>query len=413
MFFFSIIHLALPIWFDFLISIILYLLIKEKKLIITTSLSIFFCSLVFSYFWGDYKQDEIYFRPHEKWLNSKFYKKNIKDFMPKTYGDLYAKMQEDERKKYLNIKQSRDIYFKTDEYGLRNNINVKNADFILVGDSFVVGNGNTQNHIPSEVLSKLLNKKVANIAFPGAPANYEKNLLEFEKIIPSKSKIILFYFEGNDFANKDINKKQEDKINKKFHSKLLYKTWVYYNILEHGKDIYLARIYSSKQVFFKLIRRNSYAINQKIFDNLYYLYEQRLLNSKTSKKEKFFVKNINGEDIAFYNNYASKTKKKANFYTYIFKDSNILEKIKFVIFIPTKYRVYSDYFNENINENLPFDFLKNEYQKLSIPVYDITNTLKSELKNNNLVYWRDDTHWNYNGINVSMKYIKMIIEANN
>ena len=64
---------------------------------------------------------------------------------------------------------------KTDEYGLRNSINLNNADFILVGDSFIVGNGNTQKHIPSEILSRLLNKKVANIAFPGAPISYEKS----------------------------------------------------------------------------------------------------------------------------------------------------------------------------------------------------------------------------------------------
>ena len=38
------------------------------------------------------------------------------------------------KKKYYNIKQVRDVYFETDEYGLRNNINLNNADFILVGD---------------------------------------------------------------------------------------------------------------------------------------------------------------------------------------------------------------------------------------------------------------------------------------
>ena len=76
---------------------------------------------------------------------------------------------------------------------------MNDADFILVGDSFIVGNGNTQEHIPSEILSKLLNKKVANIAFPGDPNSYEKNLLEFQNEISMQSKIILFYFEGNDF----------------------------------------------------------------------------------------------------------------------------------------------------------------------------------------------------------------------
>ncbi len=408
--FFSIIHLALPVWFDFLISIVVYLLIKEKKLILLNCLSIFFCALIFSYLWGDYKQDEVYFRPHEKWISSKFYKKNIKDFMPNTYGDLYAKMPKDEKKKHYNIKQLRDVYFETDEHGFRNSINLNDADFILVGDSFIVGNGNTQEHIPSEILSRLLNKKVANIAFPGDPNSYEKNLLEFQNEISMQSKIILFYFEGNDFENKDINNNKEERKNKSLNSKFFYKTWIYYNILENTKDIYLAKIYPSNQVFFKLIRRNSYSINQIIFDKLYYFYKKRLLNKEFSKNKKILIKNVNQRSIAFYNNYVPKTRKNKIFFTHIFKNIDILKKIQFVIFIPTKYRVYSDFLGENLSDNLALEFLKNEYEKLYIPVYDITKILKSEIKNENLVYWRDDTHWNYNGINVSMKYIKKIIE---
>ena len=408
--FFSIIHLALPVWFDFLISIILYLLIKEKKLILLNCLSIFFCALIFSNLWGDYKQDEVYFRPHEKWISSKFYKKNIKDFMQNTYGDLYAKMPTDEKKKYYNIKQVRDVYFETDEYGLRNSINLNNADFILVGDSFIVGNGNTQKHIPSEILSRLLNKKVANIAFPGAPISYEKNLLEFQNEISKQSKIILFYFDVNDLENNNLKINKEKKNNKSFFSEFFYKTWIYYNFLENTKDIYLRKIYPSNQVFFKLIRRNSYSINRKIFDKLYYFYKKGLSNKEFSKNKKILIKNINNKKVAFYNNYVQKTRKNTIFFTHIFKNVDVLKKIQFVIFIPTKYRVYSDFLGENLSDNLAFDFLKNEYEKLNIPVYDITNILKSEIKNEKLVYWRDDTHWNYNGIDISMKYIRKIIE---
>ena len=46
--------------------------------------------------------------------------------------------------------------FITDSYGIRNNKSkIKDAEIILVGDSFITANGNTQNHIPANVLSEI------------------------------------------------------------------------------------------------------------------------------------------------------------------------------------------------------------------------------------------------------------------
>ena len=73
--------------------------------------------------------------------------------------------------------------------------------------------------------------------------------------------------------------------------------------------------------------------------------------------------------------------------------------------------IESKYFNENTDQNLPLNFLKNEYEKLDIPVFDLTDILRNELyEKNNFVYWKDDTHWNHHGIKVAMKYVKKIIE---
>ena len=54
----------------------------------------------------------------------------------------------------------------------------------------------------------------------------------------------------------------------------LYQLWVFYTLLESLKDEYLKKIYPNYQVFFKLIRRNSYNINQNIFDKLYFVYKK-------------------------------------------------------------------------------------------------------------------------------------------
>ena len=74
-----------------------------------------------------------------------------------------------------------------------------------------------------------------------------------------------------------------------------------------------------------------------------------------------------------------------------------------IFFIPIKYNVYSKYINnEDIDKN-DFEFLKDNYNKLGIDVVDLTDLLmlsaEKYQKKGKFIYWRDDTHWNVNGIN--------------
>ena len=157
--------------------------------------------------------------------------------------------------------------------------------------------------------------------------------------IPSETKIILFYFEGNDFGYD--NQSEDKNNNSKFFSNKnkLYQLWVFYTLLESLKDEYLKKIYPNYQVFFKLIRRNSYNINQNIFDKLYFVYKKNLKKEKVPKKNKYLVKKINQQNNLFFNKYVTQTQNMKNFKTYIFNNENILEKLEYVFFIPTKYRV--------------------------------------------------------------------------
>ena len=190
------------------------------------------------------------------------------------------------------------------------------SDILLVGDSFIVGNGITQEKIPSEILSSLTNKKIANIAFPGGPKSYENNIKKFMSQLPSETKIILFYFEGNDFGYD--NQSEDKKTYSSFSNKnKLYQLWVFYTLLESLKDEYLKKIYPNYQVFFKLIRRNSYNINQNIFDKLYFVYKKNIRKEKVPKKNKYLVKKINQQNNLFFNKYVTQTQNMKNFKTYI------------------------------------------------------------------------------------------------
>ena len=77
-------------------------------------------------------------------------------------------------------------------------------------------------------------------------------------------------------------------------------------------------------------------------------------------------------------------------------------------------RVYSQYTkNISFNDN-KLKYLENEYNILDKPVYDLSqvliNAVPKYLTKKQYLYWRDDTHWNYNGIYESMNYINDLIK---
>ena len=78
-------------------------------------------------------------------------------------------------------------------------------------------------------------------------------------------------------------------------------------------------------------------------------------------------------------------------------------------------RIYADYIDSvNIEKNSQLEFLKNSYSKINKPVYDLSEVMKLSvskyLTEGKYLYWRDDTHWNYNGIYESMNYVNSIIK---
>ena len=84
----------------------------------------------------------------------------------------------------------------------------KHIDIILVGDSFIVGNSNSQENIPSVVFEDLSKLSTKNIAYPGSPYFYEQLLLNNKHLYNNETKFIIFYFEGNDFKKKKQKKKK-------------------------------------------------------------------------------------------------------------------------------------------------------------------------------------------------------------
>jgi hypothetical protein len=402
LFLFGLIHYALPVWFDLILAISLLFFIKTTKQTVLTTLFFVFCALLFSLAWGSKWSDKIWYREHEKWTENDRYQRNVSDVIDMPYGDLYALGEISSRGKINQIKEPRLVTFKTDEFGFRNNEKLYEADLILAGDSFIVANGTDQGDMPSVWLEKLSGFKVANVAHPGKPEDYERRLLELlDKLKPSAS-IIVFYFEGNDFIGKDA-----EKLGGKG---LIFLANTYLK-LEIWKDYYLRKIYSKNQVFFRIIRYRSHVLNNSMLAKL------RVISAKTdsSTQEKnvsVITSSIGAHEMGFLSSYNKATEEFGR-KAYIFQDPRLLPRIKAVFFIPTKWRTYQRW-NSAKPTNDAFDYLKSSYWALKIPAYDLSPVLANEaetlLDKGEYVFWRDDSHWNGQGIAAAMMEVTQKIK---
>ena len=350
-----------------------------------------------------YEEKNVFYRSHEKfYYKNGIYKKNINSQMTMPHGDILAT---DFCDQYRNkdIKKTRFQKFITDENGYRNNdIKIGDAETILVGDSFIAGSSNTQMHTPANILQEITKKKTYSLTVISNPKNYELNLISHLDKINPDAKIFLFYFAGNDF---EYEMEENDKLkyfeNKPISSKK-YNIKFSYESLERSKDRFFIKrwdfIYKNNY-FYKKIRPKSQRYYKKILAKL----------TDTCPVSYY---QINNQYVGFYYQ-PIKTYKSVS--TYIIKDLRLLDKIEKIFYIPIKYNVYNKFMdNDKIDKN-DFKFLKNNYGELGVEVIDLTELLRLSAekyqKKGELVYWKDDTHWNVNGINevmenISRNYIK-------
>ena len=410
---FSIVSLlALPVFFDLIFSVfILFIFRNNFTSIIILNFLIAIMVFVINVSFGKNEKHSYFYRAHEKHKTKMArYQENVSDIIFMPHGDIYFMDYGLNEERNL-IKEPRMQKFITDSYGIRNDkTKIEDAEIILVGDSFITATGITQKHIPSNVLSEISGKKVASLSYGGLnPAEYEFIINKYLNIIRKDAKIFVFYFSGNDFLQK---KKEINNIISNDNSKYIY--WRGYKIpaltgkirfayieLERKKDKLLLQIFSENNYFLKNIRAKSHSMYMKFFSKLH----------NTGSGIKYFK--IQDKMVGFY--YPDDFGISNDYHTYIFSNKKILERVNAFFFVPIKLRIYSDYIDSvEIDENNKFKFLKDSYSKINKPVYDLTKIMKLSvpkyLAEGKYLYWRGDTHWNYNGIFESMNYVNSIIK---
>ena len=337
----------------------------------------------------------IYYRPHEMFTIYDHdaghwrYKQDIDCKIEMPYGDLHAVAP-----KYVKSIEPREMLFQTDSLGFRNCHDYHGQKYILVGDSFLVGNGTTQGEILTEQLRNRYGIDTYNLSHSGNIKDYSKYVDTFDSINgDNKYSLLLFLYEGNDFP---VEKAVRYSATPTFMEKVRQVLMNYRHRLVSNTNVY----------------RYTFSAIADL--------RQRILLKKESR---VIVQNVAGHSIAFYLSNIDVTRRDGipeNDETerYI---GEMKDKIRHIFFIPTKYRVYSKFVNKfglkgrSKLPNRQWEYVQKLGAKFDISVTNLTPEIMEEsinlLQHGLFTYWRDDTHWNSHGIAVAARAVDKILNG--
>ncbi len=287
--------------------------------------------------------------------------------------------------------ERREITFSTDSLGYRNDWDYADQEIVLVGDSFVVGNGMTQS---DTIVAQLLVRYgflSYSAAFPGYVSDYSSYIDQMSKLSDGRARFVVFFFEGNDFREY-----RDDQNTKPLRSVKDRATGYLYSIPSFRFiSVLRARVGESERVDLSRNCSRFEVADRPLFVLNRYAYH-------VAEREEF---EGNPEHEAFLEQHA--------------------DVIEHIFFVPTKYRVYHEFFDKAVIDTqyeaymekerrlsgaLPhaqWEYLSSLAIRYGVSATDLTpdliersNTLIAE---NKTTFWRDDTHWNGYGVAVAVE----------
>lgn len=334
-------------------------------------------------------RNKLYYRPHEMFINRwppmpllSRYDKNVL-YVGSTFGDLAAMSG------VKNYRETRKITFRTDSYGFRNDkIACENIiDIIILGDSFLVGNGTSQEKILSSLLNEKFGFNTYNLSIPGSPWHEFMNIqVEFKRIKTNKGTIVLFaLFTGNDLDE--------------YYGKNT-------NISGFNNTLNRAMVSISSFRNRSLIRQ----LTERFYHYFFLKFENNIIvKDILNKKILFYKPHVHRKDRTvesiIYNENFNKLKMIFSEMEEFAKSNNLNIA---VVLIPTKAEIYPWLLNDNppwTADKKPSGFsvvIKKLCEDLDFQFLDLKPFLIKEAKHIfdeqiELLYWYDDTHWNDKG----------------
>jgi hypothetical protein len=213
---------------------------------------------------------------------------------------------------------------------------------------------------------------------------YARYIKYFKKIHGNNFRVFLFVFEGNDFPDETVAKKEEDTIKSKI-------------IINLKELVRYVRNYFT--------RLNLYRYSYSLFTVIF---------AANDTSEPVIIENIHDHKIGFLKVYADVTRRKNYNPNQDIKEAlnSVRDSLEIIYFVPDKYRVYHEIDKEK-KEPLPnaqWDYLNGVCRKLNIKCINLTEDLIKESKRllreeNKFTWWKDDTHWNKYGIAVGARAV--------
>ncbi len=292
--------------------------------------------------------------------------------------------------------EERHEIFETDKWGYRNSQDVWNQDstLVLFGDSFAFGQGVTQDDDPAMQLQKISGLKVYNAAGK-IELEYLRWVVDHLKSKPKT--VVYLHLERHRHRPVELNDWQIQ-----IHE---------YDLIENLK------VYRET-----LSRYNPLKILFSLFDKKYLtpgIFPNRFESSVTKGAL------INGKEFLFLESSVKEFKLDRSNYLegdteYFTGVQQILEQrgIKFVLgLIPEKYTVYAPILKSLNNQFGPSGYYLDElFKSLQMKGVMVVNFLpllsdgaQKGLSKNKYIYWPDDTHWNPDGIEISMKALAKVL----
>ncbi len=326
--------------------------------------------------------EAIYYRPHERYAtwdsrwSHRAYQPRVSVRMDVPHGDLQGLTR-------AEIAEPRPMRFATDGDGFRNDADYAGEPWVLLGDSFVAGNGTSQEHLlPARLAARGV--RAVNRGFPGGITDYEQFWRSFRSRHDG-ARALLFLFEGNDFPeNADRREVAPWRAAMK---RRVRDATAGFRRLPTSR---VTRSLAARVAHLGAIRGGDLVAVHRVADRPLAFYLEYV---KKTRREQ--LPEMTGFDAAF---------------------ARLAPDLDAVFFIPTKYRVYQRWVAPE--EDLPhasWRHLAASCREQGVPCVDLTAALRTRseslLREGRFTWWRDDTHWNGAGIDAAAERVAETLAA--
>jgi len=327
--------------------------------------------------------DAIYYRFHERFATwnardgHRSYLPGVRFHEREPYGDLQILTSE-------AIAEPRDVTFRTDSDGFRNDADYAGEPWVLVGDSFVVGVANSQQDILQARLAQR-GVRAYNLGHPGGPLDYESYWRSFQRRRSGAARPLLFLFEGNDFPE-TVGAREPPHW------------WAVLDRHVRGATAPFTRLATyrvTRSLFARVAARGDLRNGREV-----------LVLPLAGTRQAFFTREVVGARAPELQDMALTDAALAR----------LAPDLAAVFFIPTKYRVYQPWVAPG--EALPdasWRHLERLCDEYAVRCFDLTPALvrRSEalLASGRFTWWRDDTHWNGEGIDAAAARVVEVLST--